>query len=110
MYLLGKTAVLHWNEKNLDTIPDVAGVYILRNAAKQIVFIGSAPAGRLYDLLLQHWNASDIPTVAYVECFQMATSEEAQAWGLSLITRILPITTPCCAQPGACELYIQKEK
>ena len=50
MYLLGKTAILPWNEKNIETIPDVAGVYLFRNTTRQVIYIGTAGAGRLYEI------------------------------------------------------------
>jgi len=91
MLLIAKTRVLPWNEKNIDTISDLAGVILFRNASKQVIFIGIAPAGQLYDRLLQHFHASDIPNVTYFECFQMASEEEARLWGRALISRIRPV-------------------
>ena len=61
--------------KNISTVPNQSGVYVLKNPNNKIQYVGSAGAGRLKARLQEHLNQKDIPNVTYFQ-FRKTTSEK----------------------------------
>lgn len=78
MGYIRKSSIMSWTYGNISSTPDVAGVYVLRDANQTIIYIGSAGASRLRERLLEHWNESDIPGVSYFDWYQTSSTEEAR--------------------------------
>ena len=74
-----KSPIQSWSYSNILAAPEVAGVYVLRDAAQSITYIGSAGAGRLRGRLLEHWNNSDVPGVHFFDWYQTASTDDARS-------------------------------
>lgn len=90
MGCINKSGILMWEHGIISLTPVVAGVYVLRDFSKSIVYIGSAGAGRLRERLLEHWRDSDIPGVAYFDWYHTADTRDARSLENTWISRYKP--------------------
>ncbi len=59
-----------WNRNNLIVVPQVQGVYVLRDQNQNILFIGSVDSCGLRERLMGHLRENDVPGVRYFEWYQ----------------------------------------
>lgn len=59
-----------WSRRNLNGVPPVHGVYVLRDQHQNILFIGSVNSRGLRERLMGHLREHDIPGVKYFEWYQ----------------------------------------
>ena len=78
MGYINKSGILEWNKINIDSVAATCGVYVLRNSARELIYIGKSETS-LRDRLLSHWNSSDIPNVAFFDWYQTSDGQNAQA-------------------------------
>ena len=88
---INKSDILSWNEANLRHMPDVAGVYCLRDVSRSVIYIGSVGANRLKARLMEHYNSCDVPGVQYFDCYQCISGTEARALEKEWIQRYQPL-------------------
>ncbi len=77
MGFINKSGILEWNKLNIDVVLPTCGVYILRNSARQLIYIDMAESS-LKDNLLYHWNNNDIPGVAFFDWYQTSDIQNAK--------------------------------
>lgn len=85
-----KSDILLWQEWNLRTAPEKAGVYVLRKDDKSIGYIGSAGTGRLQARLLEHLRLSSYPRTRYFDWYQTPTEADARQLERDWIVRYDP--------------------
>ena len=78
------------SDKNLDDVPDQSGVYNLINRQGDIVYTGSAGAGRLRVRLKEHVNQKDIPGATKFQIRPTRSTPEARRVEQRLIKRNKP--------------------
>lgn len=81
---------LPWTDANIKTVPEVAGVYVLRSGDGKIGYIGSAGTGRLRARLLEHRNQNTHPKTASFDWYQTASEDEARKLETAWITKHAP--------------------
>ena len=79
-----------FSDKNVSDVPDQSGVYNFINQAGQIVYTGSAGAGRLQDRLREHLLAGDIPGATRFQIRPTSSTAEARKVEQQLIKRNQP--------------------
>lgn len=79
MTFIEKSGILPWEKQNIDNVPDICGVYILRRGTTlgSILYIGKAGRGRLKERLLEHFNSSDIPGIRFFDWYETDTENDA---------------------------------
>lgn len=76
--IINKSLILSWNEFNIQSIPQVCGVYVLRTSPslEGIIYIGSSMDIR--ERLLVHWRENDVTGVEFFDWYQTTTEKEAR--------------------------------
>ena len=85
---MGKTKPL--SKKNLKNIPAQSGVYNLKNQKGEIIYTGSAGAGRLKSRLQEHLNNQDIRGARNFQVRPLSSTSEARRVEQALIKRHKP--------------------
>lgn len=72
------TDLLLWNQVSMNVIPEVPGVYVLRNfpSPSGIIYIGSSK--NLRDRLQKHLTSGDIPEVTFFDWYPTETVDQAR--------------------------------
>ena len=76
--------------KNVNDVPDQSGVYNIINRQGDVVYTGSAGAGRLRERLKEHLNHEDIPGAAQFQVRPTSSTAEAKKVEQELIKRNKP--------------------
>ena len=79
-----------FSAKNIDDVPDQSGAYNLISRQGDIVYTGSAGAGRLRERLKEHLDQKDIPAAAKLQVRPTARTTEAKRLEQELIKRNRP--------------------
>jgi len=90
MGFINKSGILDWNKVNIDTVLATCGVYVLRNATKQLIYIGMSEVS-IRDRLLYHWNNNDIPNVAFFDWYQTSDAQNAKSLEEGWIAKYKPV-------------------
>ena len=85
---LGKTTGL--SIKNLKNVPEQSGVYNLKNQNGEIIYTGSAGAGRLKARLEAHLSSGDVIGARKFQTRPLSSTEEARRVEAALIKRNKP--------------------
>ena len=78
------------SNKNVNDVPDQSGAYNIINQQGDIVYTGSAGAGRLRERLKEHLNQVDIPGAAQFQVRPTRSTAEAKKVEQELIKRNKP--------------------
>jgi len=78
------------SEKSLQDVPDRSGVYNLRNGRGEIIYTGSAGAGRLKARLREHLGDSGVTGARSFQVRPLASAAEARRVEKALIARNRP--------------------
>jgi len=79
-----------WSLSNLNFVPSVHGVYVLRDQHQNILFIGSVVSRGLRERLIGHLKENDIPGVRYFEWYQTDRPSSAREQKKNWIARYKP--------------------
>ena len=79
-----------FSDKNVTDVPDQSGVYNLINRNGEVVYTGSAGAGRLQERLKEHLAQKDIPGAAQFQVRPTGNTTEARKVEQELIKRNKP--------------------
>lgn len=79
-----------FSSKNVGDVPHRSGVYNLINRAGDVVYTGSAAAGRLQDRLKEHLRSGDIPGATQFQIRPTRSTVEARKVEGELIKRNQP--------------------
>ena len=90
MGFINKSGILEWNKLNIDTVVATCGVYVLRNASREFIYIGRSDIS-IRDRLLSHWNSNDIPGVAFFDWYQTSDAQNAKLIEEAWIAKYKPI-------------------
>ena len=92
MSFINKSGILEWSEKNINNIPNICGVYVLRDNTTigGILYVGMARTGRFKERILEHFNSGDIPGVRFFDWYQTKTEEDASALERFWISKYIP--------------------
>lgn len=74
----------------MNDVPDQSGVYNIINRQGDVVYTGSAGAGRLTERLKEHLNQEDIPGAAQFQVRPTRSTAEAKKVEQELIKRNKP--------------------
>ena len=85
---MGKTKPL--SQKNLTDVPAQSGVYNLRNRKGDIIYTGSAGAGRLRARLQEHLGKRDVRGAKRYQIRPLSSTAEARRVEKALIERNRP--------------------
>jgi excinuclease UvrABC nuclease subunit len=85
---MSKTAPL--SERNLTNVPEQSGVYNLKNQKGEIIYTGSAGAGRLKARLQEHLRNSDVRGARKFQVRPLSSTAEARRVEEALIKRHKP--------------------
>lgn len=77
MGYINKSGILVWDKYQLDNVLATCGVYVLRDALRNIIYIGKSETS-LKDRLLSHWNSKDIPNIAFFDWYQTSDALNAR--------------------------------
>lgn len=90
--IINKSEIMPWTRDNIQTSPNVSGVYTLRSSTtvESILYIGMAGAGRLRERILEHFSSGDISGVNYFDWYQTQTEEDARVLENMWITKYHP--------------------
>jgi excinuclease UvrABC nuclease subunit len=78
------------SKKNIQDVPDQSGVYNLINRNGDVVYTGSAGAGRLKNRLAEHLTSGDIPGATHFQTRTTSSTREARNVEKQLIKRNQP--------------------
>lgn len=79
-----------FSSKNVGDVPDQSGVYNLINRVGDVVYTGSAAAGRLQERLKEHLRAGDVPGATQFQIRPTRSTAEARTVEGQLIRRNQP--------------------
>ena len=82
---LGKTTGL--SIKNLKNVPNQSGVYNLKNQKGEVIYTGSAGAGRLKARLEEHLSSGDVRGARKFQTRPLSSTAEARRVEAALIKR-----------------------
>ena len=85
---MGKTKPL--SKRNLKDVPAQSGVYNLRNRKGDIIYTGSAGAGRLKTRLQEQLRNRDVPSAKSFQIRPLSSTAEARRVEKALIERNKP--------------------
>lgn len=78
--IINKSEIMRWTKENIQTVPNVSGVYTLRSSTtvESILYIGMAGPGRLKERLLEHFYSGEIAEIHYFDWYETRTEEDAR--------------------------------
>ncbi|MCH8063729.1 MAG: GIY-YIG nuclease family protein [Chloroflexi bacterium] len=85
---MGETKVL--STRNLEDVPEQSGVYNLINQKGEIIYTGSAGAGRLRARLEEHLSSGDVRGARKFQTRPLSSTAEARRVEAALIERNKP--------------------
>ena len=85
-----KSGILEWNKINIDSVVATCGVYVLRNLARELIYIGKSETS-LRERLLFHWGAKDIPNVVFFDWYQTSDAQNARSLEELWISKYKPV-------------------
>ncbi|MCH7654300.1 MAG: GIY-YIG nuclease family protein [Chloroflexi bacterium] len=85
---MGKTKVL--SKSNLEDVPEQSGVYNLLNQKGEIIYTGSASAGRLKSRLSEHLSSASVKDAKKFQTRPLSSTAEARRVEAALIERHKP--------------------
>ena len=85
-----KSNILSWNRENVDSTPDVSGVYVLRNipSLNGIIYIGSSE--NLNRRLVEHWLTGDVTESMWFDWYETTSTGSAKELEKSWISQYSP--------------------
>jgi len=78
------------SNKNVNDVPDQSGVYNIINRQGDVIYTGSAGAGRLRERLKEHLSQEDIPGAGQFQVRLTRSTAEAKKVEQELIKRNKP--------------------
>ncbi len=85
---MGETTGL--SKRNLQKVPEQSGVYNLKNQKGEIIYTGSAGAGRLKARLEEHLSSGDVRGARKFQTRPLSSTAEARRVEAALIKRHKP--------------------
>lgn len=90
--IIRRSEIMPWTRENLQTVPNVSGVYTFRSSTtiESILYIGMAGPGRLRERLLEHFDSGEIGGTSYFDWYETSTEEDARVLEGMWITKYHP--------------------
>lgn len=85
---MGKTKGL--SKRNVQDVPNQSGVYNLKNRKGEIIYTGSAGAGRLKSRLEEHLSGGNVRSAKKIQTRPLSSTAEARRVEAALIKRNKP--------------------
>ncbi len=88
--ILRKSSILPWEFSLIKTVPQTAGVYVLRNGFNSILYIGTAEKSNLRETLLRHYKKNNMPEIKLFDWYQVKTQKQAKRLKSEWLERYQP--------------------